>query len=97
MYRGARLTSLVSLTQALCQRFDYLSTAARAGTTQGERGRRSRIDYISGVVSPAKGGPIGLRLVAQPGLYAVGRQMDRPQPYHPGDLVALYPSLSVIC
>ena len=33
---------------------------------------RAYIDYISGIVSPAKGGPIGLRLVAQPGLYAVG-------------------------
>lgn len=51
---------------------------------------RAYIDYISGIVAPAKGGPIGLRLVAQPGLYAVGDRWTTTTLPSP-DLVALIP------
>lgn len=33
---------------------------------------RAYIDVVSGIVGPSEGGPIGLRIVALPGVYAVG-------------------------
>lgn len=52
---------------------------------------RAFIDYISGLVGPSTGGPIGLRLVAQPGTYVAGDTFTATTLPSP-DLVALIPA-----